>query len=35
MSAEKGRPRGGRDRLTSAFVDKLAADFEANGEAAL
>ncbi len=30
-----GRPRGSRDRLTSAFIDKLADDFAANGEAAI
>ncbi len=35
MSAEKGRPSGSRDRLTSAFIDNLADDFEANGEAAI
>ncbi len=28
MSAEKGRPSGSRDRLTSAFIDNLADDFE-------
>lgn len=31
----KGRPKGSRDRLTTAFVDKLAADFAKNGEAAI
>ncbi len=31
MSAEKGRAPGSRDRLTSAFIAKLADDFKANG----
>ena len=31
----RGRPAGSRDRLTSAFVSKLADDFEANGEQAI
>ncbi len=31
----KGRPPGSRDRLTSAFIVKLADDFEANGCAAI
>lgn len=31
----KGRPPGSRDRLTSAFIAKLADDFEANGCAAI
>ena len=31
----KGRPPGSRDQLTKAFIDKLAEDFEANGEAAI
>ncbi len=35
MSAEKGRPPGSRDQLTSDFIDKLAEDFEANGESAI
>lgn len=35
MSAEKGRPPGSRDQLTSDFIAKLADDFEANGEAAI
>ncbi len=35
MSAEKGRPPGNRDQLTSAFIAKLADDFEANGCAAI
>ena len=30
-----GRPKGSRDRLTSAFIDALAEDFEANGTAAI
>ncbi len=35
MSAEKGRPPGSRDQLTSDFIAKLADDFEANGWAAI
>ena len=35
MSAEKGRPPGSRDRLTNAFIAKLADDFEANGRATI
>ena len=35
MSAEEGRPPGNRNQLTSAFIAKLADDFEANGEAAI
>ena len=35
MSAEKGRPPGNRDQLTSALIAKLADDFEANGCAAI
>ncbi len=35
MSAEKGRPPGNRNQLTSAFIAKLADDFEANGRAAI
>ena len=30
-----GRPKGSRDRLTSAFIDALAEDFEANGTTAI
>ncbi len=35
MSAEKVRPPGNRNQLTSAFIAKLADDFEANGRAAI
>ena len=31
----KGRPKGSRDELTSAFVDRLAADFAKNGKKAI
>ncbi len=31
----KGRPRGSRDRLTSAFIDKLADDFKRHGKKAI
>ncbi len=31
----KGRPRGSKDRLTSAFVDALADDFDKYGAAAI
>ena len=31
----KGRPKGGRDKLTAAFIDDLAADFKKHGKKAI